>query len=97
VEIRAISNCIATGKRNGLVMTKLGLVVGVSLAVALAGVAPAMAKSGGMGKGAYCKQGPDNVFIPASSFKPSARKSLRKGQKVRFNYPGFGPISCVVY
>jgi hypothetical protein len=72
----------------------------LSLTLALAPAALAKSKrkstSGGI-TGVYCAQGPDNAYFPASSIKPSVRKQLRKGQKVRFNYPGYGPISCVTY
>lgn len=59
---------------------------------------PAVAKkSGGKVTGVYCAQGPDNAYFPASEFKASVRAKMYKGQKVKFNYPGYGPITCVVY
>ncbi len=61
---------------------------------------PALAKTkakGGKITGVHCSQGPDNGYFPASSLKPSLRAKLYKGQKIKFNYPGYGPIACVVY
>jgi hypothetical protein len=73
-----------------------------ALAVVAMAATPVLAKKpakrdGGKGSGAYCYQGADNVFIPAAEIKPSVRNRLRKGQKFKFNYPGYGPINCVVY
>jgi hypothetical protein len=66
---------------------------GLALAICLAAASPALAKSHNVKiKGVYCEQGGQNVFFPASSIKASIRNKLRKGQKFKFNYPGFGPI-----
>jgi hypothetical protein len=77
-------------------------VTGIAFAVSLAITGPALAakkqkpKSANI-SGVYCEQGGNNVFITAAEIKPSVRNKLRKGQRFRFNYPGFGPISCVGY
>jgi hypothetical protein len=77
-------------------------VTGIALAFALAITTPAFAakkkkSSAAPISGVYCEQGGNNVFITAAEIKPSVRNKLRKGQRFRFNYPGFGPISCVGY
>jgi hypothetical protein len=77
---------------------KIGKICALALALTIPWVAPALAKSqAGKGSGAFCAQGGDNIHIPASAFSPSVRAKLRKGQRVKVNVSGFGPISCVVY
>jgi hypothetical protein len=76
--------------------TKIVSTVVIALAVLIA--APAFAKTaGGKGKGVFCTQGGDNIFIPAAHFSAKVRAIMRKGQKIKVNLSGYGPISCVVY
>jgi ABC-type sugar transport system substrate-binding protein len=75
-------------------------VVFLAVTFALLLATPALAKTkskGGKVTGVYCAQGPDNAYFPASSFAANIRAKMYKGQKVKFNYPGYGPINCVVY
>jgi hypothetical protein len=72
------------------------LAIGATLLLATPALAKAKSKSGKV-TGVYCAQGPDNGSFPVSSFKASIRARMYKGQKVKFNYPGYGPINCVVY
>jgi hypothetical protein len=78
------------------------IAISVACLVTLAMASPALAKKavkaeGGKGKGAYCEQGGQNAFFPAAQFPANIRNRLVKGRKIRFNYPGYGMISCVVY
>jgi uncharacterized protein YdeI (BOF family) len=67
-------------------------------AIAVLMAAPALAKQQGVkGKGVFCSQGGDNAFISAAQFKPSVRARMIKGQKVKVNIAGYGPVSCTVY
>jgi hypothetical protein len=58
---------------------------------------PAFAKKPARISGLYCEQAGNNVHVPAKSIRPSIRNRLRKGQRYRFNDPGFGPIWCRAY
>ena len=49
------------------------------------------------GKGVFCAQGGENIYLPASSFPANVRAKMVKGQKVKVNIAGFGPVNCVVY
>jgi hypothetical protein len=72
----------------------------IALGATLLLAPPTLAKTkskGGKVTGVYCAQGPDNAYFPASSFAANIRAKMYKGQKVKFNYPGYGPINCVVY
>jgi hypothetical protein len=78
------------------------LATGLAIACALAFATPTVAKTKKKPKavaisGVYCEQGGQSAFIPAAEIKPSIRSKIRKGQRFKFNYPGYGPISCVGY
>jgi hypothetical protein len=79
-------------------MMNLKYTVCIATGLILLLATPALAKArGGKVTGVHCAQGPDNAYFPASSFKANIRAKMYKGQKVKFNYPGYGPIWCVVY
>jgi hypothetical protein len=47
--------------------------------------------------GVRCTQAADSFVVGISQFKPSQRKSMRKGMKFRVNLSGeYGPVWCVV-
>jgi hypothetical protein len=71
----------------------------IAALVALSMTAPAMAAKApsGKGKGLYCQQGGQNVFIPAAQLPAKVRPRLVKGKKAKINIAGFGPVDCVVY
>jgi hypothetical protein len=84
-------------------MKMFRLATGFTIAVALCLSGPAFAKTKTKAKvksrpiaGISCSQGPESIFIGASSLKPGVRARLRVGQKARVNIAGFGPIDCFV-
>ncbi len=83
----------------GELMKKYHIAAAIFATLALVVSVPAEAKkaTGGKGKGLYCQQGGQNVFIPASQLPAKSRKNLVKGQKGTVNIAGFGPVACVVY
>lgn len=72
-------------------------VISSALAITFAFAAPAEAKKPAKAKGVYCEQGGQNAFIPISQLPAKSRSKVIKGKKYRFNYPGFGPITCYGY
>lgn len=87
------------GNHHGLwgIVMNFKIVLAVTTAFAVLGAVPAFAKKAeAMAKGVYCEQGGENIFFPGSSFKADVRAKMRKGQKVKVNIAGFGPVSCVV-
>ena len=72
------------------------------LLVLVATASPALAKSkpkpsSKPATGVFCEQGGDNAYFPASGFKPSLRKALRVGERIKINIAGVGPLNCRVY
>jgi hypothetical protein len=76
---------------------KIATAVFAALALTMAAPAEAKKTSGGKGKGLYCQQGGQNVFIPAAQLPAKVRPQLIKGKKATVNIAGFGPVACVVY
>jgi hypothetical protein len=74
------------------------LVLGSTLLIATPGYAKTKKPrlQGGNVTGVTCSQGPDDIFIGASELKPGIRNGLRKGQIIKINIAGYGPMVCVV-
>jgi cold shock CspA family protein len=74
----------------------------LTLAALIVVTGPLEAKSKSKAKatqisGVYCKNGGNDIYIPASGIKKSLRQQLRKGQKFSFTHGEVGSISCRAY
>jgi hypothetical protein len=94
----AIYDCV-TQQLIGLKVKTVRLAFAICVALSLVAPVTAEAKraSSTKGKGLYCHQGDQNIYIPAANLPAKYRSRLVKGQTAKVNLPGFGPVTCVVY
>ena len=75
----------------------LAVLCSASMLIASPALAKKQKNKGSQGSGVYCVSGADSVHIPGANFSAKVRSKLRKGEKMKLNIAGYGPVNCTVY